>query len=86
MRRFILLIVIILGFTIVCKAQDGYQITGKASGLPDSTTLLLTTGENGKLDTLNTVRIKNGVFIFKGKETRRWRFPLRQLTGKFRSP
>ena len=86
MRRFILLIVIILGFTIVCKAQDGYQITGKASGLPDSTTLLLTTGENGKLDTLNTVRIKNGVFIFKGKVDAPMAVSLATTDGKVSIP
>ena len=52
--------------TFACKAQQGYQISGKVSGMTDGT-LLLIANEWEKPDTLGSVTVKNGVFVFTGK-------------------
>ena len=49
-----------------CKAQDSYRISGKVSGMTDGT-LLLIANEREKPDTLGSVTVKNGVFVFTGK-------------------
>ena len=49
-----------------CKAQDSYRISGKVSGMTDGT-LLLIANEWEKPDTLGSVTVKNGVFVFTGK-------------------
>lgn len=66
MKKFLLLIIVVMGFTIESKTQNGYQIIGKANELSDGTIFLLT-NENGETDTLNMTQIKNGVFMFEGK-------------------
>ena len=49
-----------------CRAQDSYRISGKVSGMTDGT-LLLIANEREKPDTLGSVTVKNGVFVFTGK-------------------
>ena len=68
MRKSSLIIGLALLSSIACKAQEGYQVSGKVSGMPDGT-LLLIGNEQEKPDTLGTTEIKNGVFIFTGKVT-----------------
>lgn len=62
----IVLILISFVSAIVCKAQDGYQISGRIDGIPDGT-LLLISEESGKPDTLATTRVTGGAFVFTGK-------------------
>ena len=66
MRKISLLIGLALLSTFACKAQQGYQISGKVSGMTDGT-LLLIANEREKPDTLGSVTVKNGVFVFTGK-------------------
>ncbi len=67
--KFLLLIGMAIFSTIACKAQEGYQISGKMNG--ESTgTLLLVSEESGKLDTLGIATLKNGVFVFTGNVNR----------------
>ena len=66
MRKISLLIGLAILSTFACKAQQGYQISGKVSGMTDGT-LLLIANEWEKPDTLGSVTVKNGVFVFTGK-------------------
>ena len=66
MNKILLLFSLMIGSTIACKAQEGYQISGKVDGIADGK-ILLVSEESGKLDTLATTLINNGVFIFTGK-------------------
>ena len=66
MRKISLLIGLAILSTFACKAQQGYQISGKVSGMTDGT-LLLIANEREKPDTLGSVTVKNGVFVFTGK-------------------
>ena len=66
MKIIVLLINVVIIFSVTCKAQEGYQISGKISGVPDGKVLLIK-GEKGKSDTLGITQIKNGVFVFTGK-------------------
>ncbi len=66
MKIIVLLINVVIIFSVTCKAQEGYQISGKISGVPDGKVLLIN-GEKGKSDTLGITQIKNGVFVFTGK-------------------
>ena len=66
MKIIVLLINVVIIFSVTCKAQEGYQISGKNSGVPDGKVLLIN-GEKGKSDTLGITQIKNGVFVFTGK-------------------
>ena len=66
MRKISLLIGLALLSTFACKAQQGYQISGKVSGMTDGP-LLLIANEREKPDTLGSVTVKNGVFVFTGK-------------------
>ena len=69
MKIIVLLINVVIIFSVTCKAQEGYQISGKISGVPDGKVLLIN-GEKGKSDTLGITQIKNGVFVFTGKVER----------------
>mgnify|MGYP004540490591 CR=1 FL=1 len=66
MRKISLLVGLAMLSTFAGKAQEGYQISGKVSGMTDGT-LLLIGNEGEKLDTLGSVSVKNGVFVFTGK-------------------
>ena len=66
MKRFVILIAILLGCLAFCKAQEGYRVSGKIDGVPDGT-LLLMTDENGKSETLSSTSVVNGAFVFTGK-------------------
>lgn len=59
---FVLAVVASLG----CHAQGNYQISGKISGVPDGT-LLLVRNDGATPDTLATTPLKNGVFMLSGK-------------------
>ena len=65
-RKISLLLVLAIGTTIACAAQEGYQISGKVNGIADGK-MLLVSEESGKPETLATTMINNGVFTFKGK-------------------
>lgn len=66
-RSILLGIVLFVG--IVANAQNNYQVSGKIGGIAEETVWLVT-GENGKQDTLNSARVKNGFFMFEGKVDR----------------
>ena len=66
MRKILLLFVLVIGITIACKAQEGYQISGKVNGIADGK-MLLVSEESGKPETLAATMINNGVFTFTGK-------------------
>ncbi len=66
MRKFLLLLGLAIAFSIVCKAQEGYQFSGKVNGVANGKVLLVSE-ESGKLATLATAEINNGVFTFTGK-------------------
>ena len=66
MKRIVLFFVIIFICTLACKAQDKFQISGKLGGVADGT-LLLIRDEGAGADTLATIPLKNGVFIFTGE-------------------
>ena len=66
MNRILLLLGLAIGTTIACKAQEGYQISGKVNGIADGK-MLLVSEESGKPETLATTMINNGVFTFTGK-------------------
>ena len=65
MRKILLLIGLAIVLTFSCKAQDGFQISGKVSEMEDGVFLLIDSEE--KPDTLAIAEIKNGVFVFTGK-------------------
>ena len=52
--------------TFACKAQEGYQISGKVNEMTGGTFLLISS-EGEKPDTLGMAEVKNGVFVFTGK-------------------
>ena len=58
MNKILLLFSLMIGSTIACKAQEGYQISGKVDGIADGK-ILLVSEESGKLDTLATTLIIN---------------------------
>ena len=69
MRKISLIIGLALLSSVACHAQEGYQISGKVSGMADGT-LLLIANEGEKPDTLGTIGVKNGTFVFTGKVER----------------
>ncbi|WP_231932297.1 MULTISPECIES: TlpA disulfide reductase family protein [Butyricimonas] len=69
MRKISLIIGLALLSSVACHAQEGYQISGKVSGMADGT-LLLIANEGEKPDTLGVIEVKNGVFVFTGKVSR----------------
>ena len=66
MRKILFLIGLAMLSAFACKAQDSYRISGKVSGMTDGP-LLLIANEREKPDTLGSVTVKNGVFVFTGK-------------------
>ena len=69
MRKISLIIGLALLSSVACHAQEGYQISGKVSGMADGT-LLLIANEGEKPDTLGTIGVKNGTFVFTGNVLR----------------
>lgn len=41
MKKWILLILTMVGFMAISKAQEGYQVSGRIAGVPDGTLLLV---------------------------------------------
>lgn len=66
MRRKVLLILLVLVNAVGVYAQGSYQISGKISGVPDGT-LLLVQNDGAGLDTVATTPVTNGVFMLKGE-------------------
>jgi putative lipoprotein/thioderoxin len=66
MKKGLILTLIAFASAFVCKAQEGYQISGKINGLPDCL-LFLVTEESGTFDTLATTRCTGGAFVLTGK-------------------
>lgn len=65
MKKFSLLVSLVLLFSMACRAQDSYRISGKVNGMTDGTFLLM--GDEGMTtDTLGVIAVKNGVFVFSG--------------------
>lgn len=65
MKQISLFILVIL-FTLTCRAQNHYQINGKISGQTRGS-LLLVRNDGMKADTIGSTELKNGVFIFNGQ-------------------
>lgn len=66
MNKIILTIYCVLMGMIICKAQEGFKVSGIIEGVPDGP-LLLMSFENEKPDTLGFVRTQGGRFEFSGK-------------------
>jgi alkyl hydroperoxide reductase/ thiol specific antioxidant/ mal allergen len=66
MRKISLIIGLVSLFSVACKAQESYQISGKVNGMADGPFLLIA-NEGEKPDTLGSTVVKNGVFVFSGK-------------------
>ncbi|WP_018337480.1 TlpA disulfide reductase family protein [Butyricimonas synergistica] len=69
MKRKVLFFGLAMAFSLAGKAQEGFQISGKMGNMTDGT-LLLVSEESGKPDTLGTIGVKNGTFVFTGKVLR----------------
>ena len=69
MKRKVLFFGLAMAFSLAGKAQEGFQISGKMGNMTDGT-LLLVSEESGKPDTLGTIGVKNGTFVFTGKVER----------------
>lgn len=50
----------------LCRAQGSFRVSGKVSGVPDGT-LLLVRNDGVALDTVATTSLKNGAFSFEGE-------------------
>ena len=55
--------------SVICKAQEGYRISGKIDGVANGSLLLLT-NEGDIPDTLAITKVENGAFVFHGKVER----------------
>lgn len=66
MKRKVLFFSLAIAFSLAGKAQEGFQISGKMGNMTDGS-LLLVSEESGKPDTLGTIGVKNGTFVFTGK-------------------
>lgn len=64
-KRFVMTIALMAATVIAGKAQDGFVVSGKMSGVPDGTLYLLT--ESPQTDTLATTELTNGTFMLTGK-------------------
>ena len=65
MKKIILFVLIII-VTLVCRAQDSFKITGQLGGTLDGNLLLVANSEQGCVE-LGQAVMTNGSFEFKGK-------------------